>query len=337
MEKFKVFMIMPFKEEFLQLYETLKTNLGDEYEFSNAGEEGNQQNILIDIFHPLKNAQVVIADLTGLNPNVMYELGVAHAFEKKTIVITQDDLITLPFDLKQYRAKKYTTHFAQYTELVKYLKTNLDGGVNDTIEYSNPVKDSLSLVKIEIKSSATEKPIITKEIDTTQKNEIINNLDSSISDTDTKVKMLIKEIEIFKIRITPLVTRADEIVRNSGTLEEIKHSIKSFALTLPGNNKAITSLWNEIEINTPELLENKNKEYITKYRKSLHSLKDLMKNVNFYVTELKEILENNKITNPSMNQIIESSIDNLSYYYTTTQNAQTSINKILEKISRIIY
>ena len=55
-----------------------------------------------------------LADLTGLNPNVMYELGIAHSFNKKTIMITRDDLGSLPFDLKQYRAKDYSTHFKKF-------------------------------------------------------------------------------------------------------------------------------------------------------------------------------------------------------------------------------
>ncbi len=89
----------------------LKSKFSEDFEFTNAGDEGNQQNILMDIIQPIYESDIVIADLTGLNPNVMYELGLAHSFNKKTIVITKDDLSQLPFDLKQYRAKDYDTHF----------------------------------------------------------------------------------------------------------------------------------------------------------------------------------------------------------------------------------
>ncbi len=81
----KVFMIMPFEDAFFEIYEMLKIEFQNDFEFSNAGDEGNQQNILRDIIQPIFDADIVLADLTGLNPNVMYELGIAHSFNKKTI------------------------------------------------------------------------------------------------------------------------------------------------------------------------------------------------------------------------------------------------------------
>ena len=79
MEKLKVFMIMPFQEEFLELYGMIKEKLKDEYEFSNAGDLDNKRSILQDIVVGIGNADVIIADVTGLNPNVFYELGLCHA------------------------------------------------------------------------------------------------------------------------------------------------------------------------------------------------------------------------------------------------------------------
>ena len=49
MEKKTVFMIMPFKDEFFEVYEMLKARFEERFEFTNAGDEGNQQNILKDI------------------------------------------------------------------------------------------------------------------------------------------------------------------------------------------------------------------------------------------------------------------------------------------------
>ena len=78
---------MPFADEFFESYEMLKSRFYDEFDFSHAGDEDNQQNILADIIPPIYNADIVLADLTGLNPNVMYELGIAHSLNKKTIMI----------------------------------------------------------------------------------------------------------------------------------------------------------------------------------------------------------------------------------------------------------
>lgn len=45
MEKLKVFMIMPFQEPFLKSYDMIKEKLEEQYEFSNAGDLDNQQNV----------------------------------------------------------------------------------------------------------------------------------------------------------------------------------------------------------------------------------------------------------------------------------------------------
>jgi hypothetical protein len=50
----------------------------------------------------LLNARVVIADLTGRNPNVFYELGIAHSFARPLISIA-DSTSSLPFDAKDER------------------------------------------------------------------------------------------------------------------------------------------------------------------------------------------------------------------------------------------
>ncbi len=50
----------------------------------------------------LLGARLVIADLTGRNPNVFYELGIAHSFAKPLISIA-DSASSLPFDSKDER------------------------------------------------------------------------------------------------------------------------------------------------------------------------------------------------------------------------------------------
>ncbi len=51
----------------------------------------------------LLEADIVIADLTGRNPNVNYELGIAHSFGRRVVVLV-DSAKSLPFDTKDERA-----------------------------------------------------------------------------------------------------------------------------------------------------------------------------------------------------------------------------------------
>ena len=58
--------------------------------------------ITSQIIRGIIGAEVVIADVTGRNPNVYYELGVAQAFGKPTILLV-GDTASLPFDVKNER------------------------------------------------------------------------------------------------------------------------------------------------------------------------------------------------------------------------------------------
>jgi len=65
-----------------------------------------RSGLLSALGQALKDARCVIADLTEKNPNVFYELGLAHAMGKPTIIITgsMDDV---PFDLQHLRIIRY--------------------------------------------------------------------------------------------------------------------------------------------------------------------------------------------------------------------------------------
>jgi len=83
-------------------------------------------DILRDIVLDLDRAELVVADLTGLNPNVMYELGIRHGFTKKTILCTQD-ITELPFDLRSY-------HCVEYGWITKAEKKKLEEDIRRTVK-----------------------------------------------------------------------------------------------------------------------------------------------------------------------------------------------------------
>ncbi len=58
------------------------------------------------IVNAIENAGLIIADVTGYNPNVMFELGYADAANKRIVVLNQD-LDTTPFDIKDWRQISY--------------------------------------------------------------------------------------------------------------------------------------------------------------------------------------------------------------------------------------
>ncbi|MFH1264341.1 MAG: hypothetical protein ABIK89_01345 [Planctomycetota bacterium] len=58
--------------------------------------------ILADVLQELETAEIVIADLTNLNPNVLYELGIAHTRCDSVILVAREQE-ELPFDLASMR------------------------------------------------------------------------------------------------------------------------------------------------------------------------------------------------------------------------------------------
>ena len=54
------------------------------------------------IIRSLTTADVVVADVTGRNPNVNYELGVAHSFARRLVMLI-DSTKSLPFDTQGER------------------------------------------------------------------------------------------------------------------------------------------------------------------------------------------------------------------------------------------
>lgn len=69
-----------------------------------------------DIINQLQNSDLVIADVTGTNPNVMFELGYRVAVDKPVIVMAQsvDDL---PFDIQNIRVFTYPTKLPDLQDL----------------------------------------------------------------------------------------------------------------------------------------------------------------------------------------------------------------------------
>ena len=59
-----------------------------------------------DIWSAIFLAYCIIADCTGRNPNVFYEMGIAHTIGKRIILITQDEE-DVPFDIRAIRFIKY--------------------------------------------------------------------------------------------------------------------------------------------------------------------------------------------------------------------------------------
>ena len=145
-EKESVFVLMPFNKEQNALYnEHIKPTCEDHgYEVQKADTTATQQNIVRDIITGIRDADLLIADLTGGNPNVFYEVGVADTMGIPTLLITQN-IDDAKFDLQSYNMTEYSVEIAEVIEFAEELDELMGQIRAGEMEFGNPVTDFTEL------------------------------------------------------------------------------------------------------------------------------------------------------------------------------------------------
>lgn len=120
------FVLMPFKPSFDRLYrEQIKPAVeASEFRCIRADDIFSPTPILEDIWIHILKSKVVIADVSSRNPNVFYEIGIAHTVGRSVIVITQDKT-DIPFDIAQFRYFVYSDNAQGWDTLRKNIASAL--------------------------------------------------------------------------------------------------------------------------------------------------------------------------------------------------------------------
>ena len=94
-------MLMPFNSDFDYIYGVIKQDLNDNGFICNRADEiAGSKPILNKILMEILKSRYIIADLTNYNPNVFYELGIAHSFkDAQNILMIKQKSSKIPFDL----------------------------------------------------------------------------------------------------------------------------------------------------------------------------------------------------------------------------------------------
>lgn len=129
------FIIMPYTDKLNPIYENIiKPVIKDlKLECLRADEIFTSKSIIEDIWNNIKKARFIIADLTDRNPNVFYELGLAHALNKEVILLTQN-INDVPFDLQHLRYIFYQDSIAGADILKSKLKVYINEQINGNKE-----------------------------------------------------------------------------------------------------------------------------------------------------------------------------------------------------------
>lgn len=117
-----VFVLTPFHESEFAFYSTIiRAFSGTDINVQRGDEELIEGEILPHIIEKILKAKIVIANITTRNPNVFYELGIAHALGKDVIIVSAiNDLPEeVPFDFRSRRIIFYNNAEALENQIKK--------------------------------------------------------------------------------------------------------------------------------------------------------------------------------------------------------------------------
>ncbi|HEV2146342.1 MAG TPA: hypothetical protein VGR37_02905 [Longimicrobiaceae bacterium] len=124
-----VFVLMPFESALDDVYQFgIKAACSDAGAYcERVDEQLFDESILERIYNQIARADVIVADMTGRNPNVFYETGYAHALGKRVILLTQraEDI---PFDLKHF---PHIIYGGRISDLKGPLETRIRWSINN--------------------------------------------------------------------------------------------------------------------------------------------------------------------------------------------------------------
>lgn len=141
------FIIMPFGSEHDSTYSAYEHACKiSGYQCKRADTSLGGRAIMTDIVQDILQADVVLADLTGMNSNVLYELGLAHASCKTVILTASSKTLSrrLPFDIAAYRVHTYKSGDAGTKAIIEVVAETLKQAAVRQSDFSSPYVDAVS-------------------------------------------------------------------------------------------------------------------------------------------------------------------------------------------------
>ena len=152
----EVFVIMPFssthsctESEWTDVFENVFQPAIEVCGYSCHESTPNTGSLICSIIEQLKNAWIVLADITDRNPNVFYELGVRHSLSNRTIIVSQNTE-DIPSDLRGYWSIQYRLRPREVINFKKDISRiiiEIDANPN---KCDSPVSDYLERENIDI-------------------------------------------------------------------------------------------------------------------------------------------------------------------------------------------
>lgn len=126
----------------------IRPSVPESYKVTRADEMTEPGIITQQIIDSIRNSDLIIADLHGVNPNVMYELSIAHVIKIPTILIYGEDDFR-PFDIGGLRSYRIKMDEIENTERCKnFINKAIEAIEKNPDEIKTPFSMSVDLEKI---------------------------------------------------------------------------------------------------------------------------------------------------------------------------------------------
>lgn len=133
------FIIMPFAKEFTEIFDVIREAIQNLNFICIRGDELSEQNILKSIIENIATSELIIADLSGQNANVFYELGIAHCFKNSNqVVLLTQKIEDIPFDLRHFRCIVYSQNITGGKKLYHDLQKLITVLIGETFHLRIP-------------------------------------------------------------------------------------------------------------------------------------------------------------------------------------------------------
>jgi len=128
-----------------------------EFEIKRADKISDPGRIDAQVITALLDADLVIADLTTLNPNAFYEIGIRHTVQKPIIHMHLEGQ-RIPFDIASFRSIKFARKWPRDLKFARtLLREQVDATMAEGYEVDNPVTFSRGKVEFDKKATPSEK------------------------------------------------------------------------------------------------------------------------------------------------------------------------------------
>lgn len=144
--------------------------------------------IVKDIWDHTKMAEIILADLSKKNANVMYELGLAHAISKPAILVTES-VEDIPFDLRAIRVIVFDKNAPDLGQL---LRKKITQAIKEIQE--NPLK-SVPLAFLEVDESQRATEVSPAQLDILEIKQEMDQIKRQLRSSGTRSRSRIRQEE----------------------------------------------------------------------------------------------------------------------------------------------